>query len=193
MDSPPSPSGDRGRGDRKNRFVQFWTTLPGVLTGVAAVLTALVAVVGVVSSSGGGGKAGPAPTEVRPELGTTGTAQPTTAEGPEHAGEPLRGHLSLSRNDHADLEAGRIGLSPTTDVSFGPQSTPNIFADNGAFLAPTEGAPDKEACVRALTARRDAFEVLPELADGSGICVNMAQGHVPSLRRSWCSTWLRAN
>ena len=39
------PSSERG-------FIRYWTTLPGVLTGLAALLTAVVAVVGVVRSAG---------------------------------------------------------------------------------------------------------------------------------------------
>ena len=40
MPDEPSP-------DRKGGFLAFWTTLPGILTGLAALITAIVGAVGL--------------------------------------------------------------------------------------------------------------------------------------------------
>jgi hypothetical protein len=48
--SDPVPSSPAGR---RAGFWTFWTTLPGILTGVAAVVTAIVSLIAVFNTSGG--------------------------------------------------------------------------------------------------------------------------------------------
>jgi hypothetical protein len=40
--------------DRKGGFLAFWTTLPGILTGLAALITAVVGAIGLWKSQSGG-------------------------------------------------------------------------------------------------------------------------------------------
>jgi hypothetical protein len=168
-------AGGDGTG-RSGGFLAFWTTLPGILTGVAAVVTAIVGLVTIVQSGSNGGSAPAAQTAaVTSPAATTGLAATTGASTP--AGVLAHGRLSMNRDDSADLEQGVIVNSATSDVTFGPESTPYLHSAIDAFLAPVQAPATKSACTHALTARHDAFEALPQL-DTKWICVSTTEGHV---------------
>lgn len=160
---PEAPS---STGENKGRFLSFWTTLPGVLTGIAAVLTA-VAGLAALWHAGSGGSGAPA------------TSQPgaTTSAGTPLPGVLAHGRVSLNSGDSVDLEHGVIEVSGKTDVGFGPESTPTLHASATGFLAPIDGQPTKPACTAALSSRHDATEILPDLTT-KDICVSTAEGHV---------------
>src|SRR3954451_22974036 len=95
-------------GKAKSGFLAFWTTLPGILTGVAAVITAFVGLATFLRSD----------TPSTEPAARTEPAQTTAATG---SGILSRGRLSLRSGDQADLETGVIGVSTGTDLSFGPE------------------------------------------------------------------------
>jgi len=164
--------------DRKSGFMAFWTTLPGILTGVAALITAIVGAIGLWKSQSGSNGASSSPATVQ-SVSTASTTAAGTTKGT--ASGNVGGRVSLARGDNADLEHGQIGFSSNADLQLGPESTPNLFAANSAFLAPLEGRPTKRKCTAALSSRHDAFEVLPQL-DTSTICVSTSEGNVAFVR-----------
>jgi len=157
---------------RKSGFLAFWTTLPGILTGLAALITAIVTAIGVWKTESGG-NSNSSPANLPPSISVSSGTVPSQGS----SSSKRRGQLALARDDEADLEGGQVGFSANADVQFGPETTPNLFGANSAFLAPLEGKPTKRACTAALNARHDAFEVLPQL-DTKRICVSTSEGHI---------------
>src|SRR2546423_7306305 len=104
---------DEPSSDRRSGFLAFWTTLPGILTGLAALLTAIVGAVGLWKSQGGGNSG-----TSSESLVATSTAE-TGASGGATGGH---GRLTLVRNDSADLERGQIVNSTDADLTFGPET-----------------------------------------------------------------------
>jgi hypothetical protein len=181
------PEDDGGKA-RKGGYLSFWTTLPGILTGVAAVITAVVGLAtllhsGKPSMESAAVTTASTETQLAPATVTTGateTAQTTTAAG-DGGGILARGRLSLRRGDEADLESGVIEVSSSTDLSFGPESTPWLHGGGGdSFFAPVPAAPTKAGCVSALTQRHDQFEELPDLGTG-WVCVSTSEGDVAAV------------
>lgn len=179
MTDPTEPSKDgSGRGSRG--FLAFWTTLPGILTGVAALITAVVGLATLVNSwTGDGQTASPSVTAAASNSSNTSatTSSGAGASGQDSAGTVENGPLTLHRGQEADLEQGLIGVSPNDDVMFGPESTPYLYAAATAFLAPIQKAPSKATCRHALSGRRDAFEAIPELST-PWVCVSTSEGHI---------------
>ena len=163
---------DEPSSDRKGGFLAFWTTLPGILTGVAALITAIVGAIGLWKSQSDGNSTGSANQPVTVTSATkTGTS----------SGHVARGRLSLVRGDSADLERGQIGNSTNADVIFGPESTPTLLPAASAFLAPAQARPTKQSCTSALGARHDTSEIVSQL-DTNRICVSTTEGHVAVVR-----------
>jgi len=183
---PSSDSDDNGN----SGFLTFWTTLPGILTGVAAVITAIVGLVTLLSSVGNDSKrpaatVGPAQvTTTAPSSTTAPAAEATTQSTTRQAnpGEALsHGRLEMMRGDYADLERGVTEASANADLIFGPESTPHLFGTASASLAPSRGRPTKRACASALSTRNDPFVILPQL-NTNLICVSTTEGHVALVR-----------
>src|SRR3982074_1277569 len=89
-------------------FWAFWTTLPGALTGLAALITAIVAAVGLMRGFGvqeplpGAGQSSGGLTSPSPAAGS-GTGVPSASSSTRN------GHLSIHSEDYVDLESGRVG------------------------------------------------------------------------------------
>jgi hypothetical protein len=169
---PDAPKSPTSKADGKGRFLSFWTTLPGVLTGVAAVLSA-AAGLAALWHSGGGGNGTPAsdPAPATSQPGAT-TRADTTAPG-----ILAHGRVSLNRGDSVDLEHGVIEVSGNTDVGFGPETTPTLHASATGFLAPIDNRPTKKDCAADLASRHDGTEILSDLTT-DWVCVSTAEGHV---------------
>ena len=155
MPDEPSP-------DRKGGFLAFWTTLPGILTGLGALITAIVGVVGLWKFQSGGGDNGGA------------QAPLTDITGVSH-------QLSLAPGDGANLEKGQIGSLVNTDLAFGPESTPTLRAGASTFFAPVEGTPNKARCTAALSSRHNTSEIVSKV-ERSWICVSTIEGKVAGVR-----------
>jgi hypothetical protein len=175
-------SADRPESDSpsKGGFLAFWTTLPGILTGAAAMITAIVALVTLLHTGNGSPSTtsrtratahSSAATPVIPQTTSPGRASPDVRPTIGH------GRLALRRGDPADLESGVVGYVSNTDIMFGPESTLYLHASGDAFLAPIVTSPSKRACTRALLHRHDPWEVIPELSTRS-VCVSTSEGHV---------------
>ncbi len=165
-------SGERtgGRG-----FWKFWATLPGVLTGVAALLTATVGTVTAWQSlTKDEGSAGSAPAGDRPGVSTPVDA---SSRGGTPPGVLAQGQLTMKDADFADLEAGRVG-GPDNDELY-LHGTEELLGSYG--MAPTEGPADKDECVTVLTARQDYGVRLDEIDPGMWLCLQTDVGHVAVL------------
>src|SRR3954453_14419209 len=159
-------------GDSKGRFLTFWTTLPGVLTGLAALLTAVVGLATLWHSGDKqDGASTPGGATATSQAGTETSGKTATPAGVLHTGR-----VSLNNGDSLDLERGVIGPAGG-DVGFGPESTPTLHASASAFLAPIDGAAGKTACTAALSSRHDGTEIIPNLTSDT-VCVSTAEGHV---------------
>lgn len=160
-------------------FRAFWTTLPGILTGVAALITAIVGLATLVHSWRGSQTASTQQTAAAPASSSTVTTAASSGSGTaqQSAGASKKGRLALRRGDEADLELGLVGVSANDDIMFGPESTPFLHASGTAFLAPIQTTPSKPTCRRALSGRKDTFEAIPTLS-APWICVSTAEGHV---------------
>jgi hypothetical protein len=164
--------------DRKATFLAFWTTLPGILTGLAALISAVVGGIALWKTQSGGGDNSP-------------TAAPRTVTLSSTVGAGSRqgkispflasGRLSLFRGDSADLERGRIGESTEADLSFGPESTPTLRAAATASLAAVDKRPTKPACIAALHRRGDSSEVVSRI-ETKWTCVSTTDGNVGVMR-----------
>jgi hypothetical protein len=155
--------------------LQFWTTLPGILTGLAAVLTAIVAVVGVLRSGGIGD--GTATVESRAASTAASTAS-VTIGGTQPDMVLTQGRLAMMDGDFADLEKTRIEVSHNADLAF---AAPQLLAEGPGFLTAASATSDKAECTRDLMERHDSFITTSDLGEGSVICVNTVEGHVAAL------------
>jgi hypothetical protein len=157
--TPPAGPPDDEKEPGSGRFLAFWTTLPGILTSVAALITAIVALATLVHSwQGGSQTASPdeAPAATTSSTMSTAASSGITRQG--RTGMSREVSFALRRGDAADLEQGMISFSANDDVIFGPESTPYLYASGTASLAPVQAAPSKPTCRQALSARRDTFE-----------------------------------
>ncbi len=163
---------------RKSAFLSFWTTLPGILTGLAALITAVVGAVALWKTQGGDSS----PTTASPETVTL-SKTPTIGAGGHStlSGFLSTGRVSLARGDSADLERGQIGVSTDADVSFGPELTPTLHAGASASLAPVDRRPTKRACIAALHRRHDSTELVSRI-ETKWTCVATTETNVGVLR-----------
>ena len=151
--------------------------MPGVLAGSAALLTAAVAVVGLLHAAGVGSR-GPASGLPTPsstlggETGTPGNGAPSDVV--------FHGRLSMRLGDLADLTHGLVGNGlQTNDIGL---SDIALYATSGAFLAPTTGPGTRTACSAALSGHNDRLESLSGLDNGSWVCVHTHNGHVAAVQ-----------
>jgi hypothetical protein len=173
---------DPGAGDEETGggFLAFWSSLPGVLKGIAAVITAAIALIGVWRSlDGGDDKSG---TPATGAGGGTTTAVTTAAPGTPSPGALAAGRLTLRDQDTANLKGKRVRVGdPDADLSLQGAGTPDfgiLYAPYGGLLAETSGAVDKAGCVVALTARSADRVELADLQQGSKLCLKTAAGAI---------------
>jgi hypothetical protein len=174
-------------GDEENGggFLAFWGSLPGVLKGLAAVITAAIALIGVWRSLDGGGGDDTASPSTSGGSGTTASnavGEPTTPGSDALAA----GRLTLRDDDTANLKAKRVRVGdPNADLSLQGAGTPEfgiLYAPYGGLLAETSGAVDKAGCVEALTARSGDRVQLADLRPGSKLCLKTAAGAIALLQ-----------
>ncbi|HEY6151277.1 MAG TPA: hypothetical protein VIW19_12220 [Gaiellaceae bacterium] len=153
---------------RKSGFLTFWTTLPGILTGLAALITAVVGALALFKTSDNGNHKG------------VDTGTPVTINV-SHSQSKSSGRLSLVSGDPADLETGQIGQSIDADVAFGPETTPTLGATPSASLAPVDTRPTRAECAAALRARHDGAEIVSRV-ERKWICVSTAEKNIAVVR-----------
>lgn len=131
----------------------FWVTLPGVLTGVAAVLTALVGVLALFMGGGGqpvpdpplpsvdstpGGSEGSQPASP-PKANTDDSAGPEPPPGSPAAGGAADQYL-LFRGDGIDVDSGQSGSGVTEEeLQRRVQAGGHLTGGREAVRAPSRG------------------------------------------------------
>lgn len=176
---------DPGGGDEETGggFLAFWSSLPGVLKGLAAVITAAIALLGVWRSLDGGDDE---TATVSTSGGAGTTVAGTTGKPVAPSGDALaEGRLTLQDKDSANLQAKRVRIGdPNADLSLQGAGTPDfgiLYAPYGGLLAETTGAVDKAGCVEALTARSGDRVMLADLRPGSKLCLKTGPGTIALL------------
>jgi hypothetical protein len=156
----------------------FWTTVPGILTGVAGLLTAVVALIGLLHALNVGAGAG----STRASGGGAAVSSPSaraTSSAPV-SGVLSSGRLTMREQDHADLEHGRINNAGDYDIYFVRDTVgASVY---GAFVAPVQSTPARADCEAALAGRRDPYEYISQVGVGSWVCVHTLNGHLAAVQ-----------
>ena len=155
--------------NRKSGFLTFWTTLPGILTGLAALITAVIGAIALFKTTDNG-KNGE----------SVGAGTPVTISVSQGS-EPSSGRLPLRRGDSADLEHGQVGQPANPDLIFGDETTPTLHYTGSSSFAPVDGRPTKSRCVAALKSRSDPTEIVSDL-ETRWLCVSTSEGNVAVVR-----------
>jgi hypothetical protein len=175
-------------------------TLPGVLTGVATVVGAVVSIIALVGNdSGNGTSASPTPpassgplltatTTASPPPQRSTTPLPTVGAGP--AGSATYADLEVGDGDYVDIDAGSSSARPTRDeeiwVEFGRVSF-YYGTTSGAELARlfrrtvvaivADAKVSYSGCEHASNVETDGVVVLDEdVADDESLCVSTSRG-----------------
>ena len=140
-----------------------------MLTGLAALLTALVGVAGFVHGLN--------------LLGSTGSGgvqqSPVTQPSPA-VGVLSQGRASLGPDMQIDLVHGITGTNvPGADLTRVGDTDSFIEALQG-FLAPASGTVSRQSCVAVLNSRHDIYEKLADLEVGSSVCLQGGGGRIGS-------------
>jgi len=172
---------DGRSGGQPGRFLSFWTTLPGILTGSAALITAVVSLLALFHAFGGSSGATGSTSGITSPHASTG--ETSAASLPE--GVFRRGTLTMTGEvDYANLEQGvtGTGVSPS-DITYVLGGFGYELHDaRGIAPAPAgSGMIDKAACVRTLTVRQDLKVDVDKLSKGSQLCVQTYDSHVALL------------
>lgn len=169
-------------GKSRGGFLAFWSTLPGVLTGIAALLTAIVGVAGLWRSLDNGSE-----TAQTPDSNVAITSATTTEKGDASGGDVLAaGRLTMRDEDAANLRRKRVSVGdPEADLWLQGAGNPDfgiLYAPYGGLFSDASDASDKQACVAALNARtRDRLR-LSDLEKGSTFCLKTHEGGIAALR-----------
>jgi hypothetical protein len=152
---------------------KFWTTLPGVLTGVAALLTAVTGLVALVltgplaeSRDQNVAQSRDAETvALNPSEGETSNTDRSASEsdsvptGRVRGAVVIDGRLEMKDGDWADLTSGTVGSGPTNYdyllklIDYGTREAPTLYS---AKFARAEPSPTFDQCVTLLTKRQDS-------------------------------------
>lgn len=161
----------------------FWKTVPGILTGLAALVTAIGGLIVVlVQVFGTPGQDPPADTgtHVNGESAIAETAA-TTAGTAGPAGSLLRSdQVEMNADDWIDLEAGKVGKWVATSdfVMIGSDR----FSSTPYPTTVVSGPITKAACAAALDKRDDGGAAFSEIEDDQWMCVETEEKHLAGVR-----------
>jgi hypothetical protein len=179
---------------RRGGFWTFWTTVPGILTGIAALVTAVVGLITVLHGFGGGANnagasdhASGLPSQAA-SLQTPSASGPTAASSNQPQGVFVQGTLRMKSPDDADLEQGVVGLGVSGGDLYlycsGQECLLNAIGSG--LMTTTDGSADKSACTAALNSRHDQVLDLPQLRTakrlGRTLCVQTEESRIAALQ-----------
>ena len=176
---PDSDTSPTSQAARRGGFWMFWTTLPGILTGIAALVTASVALITALNRP-------------RPERGVAATdkaipTQSNPASGPmvKSSAPPdgvfAQGRLTMKSPDGADLEKGLVGSVTGEDLYLHCSGVECLLNPMGSLITVMDGPGDKASCTAALRSRRDGALSLQRSRVGQTLCIQTTEGHVGAL------------
>ena len=164
----------------------FWTTLPGVLTGLAALITALVAAgaffLGNDDGASGDAAAGSGARDVSSAAAGDRDQTPTSS-GPTSSGlaetSPAGGRtaersvIRLLPGDYVDVDAGVQGGNGLTgsDLVWN-----NVLSLNGTRNAIVPAETDEAGCAAALRTRSDDVLSADQVGRGAVVCLTTDAG-----------------
>lgn len=173
----------------------FWTTLPGLLTGIAALITA---VVGAYALFGGDGDAddetttiGSTPSQSRSQTSEAAQPSATPADATQPAVSP--GEAMLHSGDYLEFDHAVTGSSAFGEILWTGEVL-YLYAPRAAIAdVPTDTA----GCEALLTQRKDSYLVLADLVAGpTYLCVTTDEDAIvaatiqpPDARRQLPVTW----
>jgi hypothetical protein len=176
--SDPTPGSQAAR---RGGFWTFWTTLPGILTGSAAMVTAIVGLITLLNGLGGE-RSNTGANQVAPGQSIS-TSGPQTTSGSPPNGVFIQGHLTMKSPDDADLEKGVVGPGVSGgDLYLYCSGVDCLLNSMSSLMTATEKPENKSSCARALTSRQDDALYLRQLRKGQTLCVQTADGHIGALR-----------
>jgi hypothetical protein len=153
----------------------FWKTVPGILTGVAALLTAIGGLIVVLAQVFGTPEQNPPA-----DPGARPTAVSAAASPSSPAGELRRHSVEMNGGDFIDLETGKLGKWTTTSDFYmvgGDRLTTTPYP---ATLA--SGPVTKATCRAALQARDDAGAEFSRISDDQWLCLETEEKHLAGVR-----------
>jgi hypothetical protein len=176
-DATPGPQAPRRSG-----FLTFWTTLPGILTGSAAVITAIVGLVTLLNGFGTGQTNNGANQVTAGQI--TQTPPPTTASSrPSNGALIERNRFTMKSPDDADLETGLVGSGlSSVDLYLYCSGTQCLLNAMQSLLTTIDGPGAKSSCIAALSSRHDQALDLGDLRAGETLCIQTEEGHVGAIR-----------
>ncbi len=154
----------------------FWATLPGILTGLAALITAVAGVVALVLARHDADApvtASPSSVGVAP---SPGSADGEWSGGPGPAGTSVQ----LQPGDGVDVDTGLIGSDVTGELVWISNQL-NLYGLRNAVV-PEET--DEAGCVAALERRSDGWLTADRLTGGAVVCLSTDEGAVALARIS---------
>lgn len=156
----------------------FWTTLPGILTGLAALVTALVAAAALFTGSQGDAtRPLTTPAPATGERGGNPSATSPAEPGPVGA---VPSTVELLDGDGLDLDTGRQGSDVLGQLHWSSGQL-NLYGVRNAVV-PTET--DERGCADALERRSDGYLAADRLADGAVVCLTTQEGALVQARIS---------
>jgi hypothetical protein len=168
---------DERSGARRSRFLSFFTTLPGLLTAIAALLSAVTGLIVVIAKLEQGGGDGTA----------SGTAGLPTSVGPSaliyHSG-----NLTVHAGDYVDLDKGLVGNGGNLDTDWHVADPPDpdwrLTTIWSGGMAPLGGSTtaSRDACQTALGSRRDGAYVATPSSVNHWICVSTSDQRTAAFR-----------
>ncbi|MFR9777796.1 hypothetical protein ACL02O_17295 [Micromonospora sp. MS34] len=182
----------------------WWNTLPGVLTGIAALITAIGALIGALHVIGLFDAQRPAAPSAEttsagmPSVGHTVGSSPVDASAsstagpativsalPSMPGAMSQGLLTMTGVKSADLESGVVGFAlPGQDflVTVGGSRFSLSGAYMGSYMSPIDSAPRKSDCTAALGTNRLGDVDIDSESVGRWWCVRTGEGHTGAVQ-----------
>lgn len=175
------PESEPTSGSPAARRSAFWTTLPGILTGIAAVITASVGLITILTRPGrersGTSADKPAATSSAPR------SEPVATPSSPTAGVFAQGRITMRSPDNADLEKGLAGTGVTgEDLYLYCSGTDCLLNPMSSLMSVTDGPGDKASCAATLASRREGALRLQDMKTGEVLCIQTSDAHIGSLK-----------
>jgi hypothetical protein len=167
------------------RFWAFWTTLPGIFTGVAAVLTAIVGLITLLNSldaDGNDAVSSASPSQAVASTTSSSQVVATTGSSALPGGVLVQGKLTMKSPDLADLEKGVVGSTISGGDLYLYCSGSCLLNAMSGQLATIEDAGNKSECVAALGSRQEQALDPSGLNEDETLCIQTGDGHIAALR-----------
>lgn len=158
----------------------FWTTLPGILTGLAAVITALVGAAALFLSHRDQEIPGAAPPTSAGAPASAATPSGSEAEDPPDGQRSASSSVQLQMGDGVDVDTGLAGSNVVGELTWGSGQL-NLYGERNAVVP---AKTDEAGCAEALGRRSDGWLTADKLTGGAFVCLSTDQGAVALARIS---------